>query len=206
VESAGVIAKLRGGVDGIEDGRCVIDVGGVGYLVFCSTRTLGALPAAAGVTSLLIETQVREDAIALYGFATGAEREWFRLLITVQGVGAKVALGILSALSPDELVAAIARQDKAALTRAPGVGPKLAVRLVTELREKAGAMPGGGGGADLPAPVAGRGHVFDAVSALTNLGYRRAEAEAAVAKVVAEAGDDAAIDVLIRGGLKALAR
>jgi len=204
MESARVIAKLRGIVDGIEDGRCVIDVGGVGYLVFCSTRTLGALPA--GTVSLLIETQVREDAIALYGFATGAEREWFRLLTTVQGVGAKVALGILSALSPDELVAAIARQDKAALTRAPGVGPKLAVRLVTELREKAGAMPGGGGGADLPAPVAGRGHVFDAVSALTNLGYRRAEAEAAVAKVVAEAGDDAAIDVLIRGGLKALAR
>jgi Holliday junction DNA helicase RuvA len=204
MESARVIAKLRGIVEGIEDGRCVIDVGGVGYLVFCSTRTLGALPA--GTVSLLIETQVREDAIALYGFATGAEREWFRLLITVQGVGAKVALGILSALSPDELVAAIARQDKAALTRAPGVGPKLAVRLVTELREKAGAMPGGGGGADLPAPVAGRGHVFDAVSALTNLGYRRAEAEAAVAKVVAEAGEDAAIDVLIRGGLKALAR
>jgi len=204
VEGARVIASLRGTVSGIEEGRCVIDVGGVGYLVFCSTRTLGALPG--GTVSLLIETQVREDAIALYGFATGAEREWFRLLTTVQGVGAKVALGILSALSPDELVGAIARQDKAALTRAPGVGPKLAVRLVTELREKAGAMPGGGGGADLPAPLAGRGHVFDAVSALTNLGYRRAEAEAAVAKVAAEAGEDAAIDVLIRGGLKALAK
>jgi Holliday junction DNA helicase RuvA len=201
-----LIAKLRGVVDGIEDGRCVIDVGGVGYLVFCSTRTLGALPAAAGTASLLIETQVREDAIALYGFATGAEREWFRLLTTVQGVGAKVALGILSALSPDELVGAIARQDKAALTRAPGVGPKLAVRLVTELREKAGAMPGGGGGADLPPPMAGRGHVADAVSALTNLGYRRGEAEAALAKVALEAGEDAPIDVLIRGGLKVLAK
>ncbi len=199
-----MIAKLRGVVDGIEDGRCVIDVGGVGYLVFCSTRTLGALPA--GTVSLLIETQVREDAIALYGFATGAEREWFRLLTTVQGVGAKVALGILSALSPDELIAAIARQDKSALTRAPGVGPKLAVRLVTELRDKAGAMPGGGGGAVLATVAAARGHVGDALSALTNLGYRRAEAEAALAKVVDEQGADADLDVLIRGGLKALAK
>jgi len=196
---------LRGAVEGIEDGRCVLDVGGVGYLVFASTRTLGALPAPPGVASLLIETQVREDAIALYGFATGAERDWFRLLTTVQGVGAKVALGLLSALSPDQLIAAIATQDRAALTRAPGVGPKLAVRLLSELRERAGAMPGGGAVALPAAPVAA-GHVADALSALTNLGYRRAEAEAALARAVEVAGADAALDVLIRGGLKVLAK
>ncbi|WP_234730464.1 Holliday junction branch migration protein RuvA, partial [Acidocella facilis] len=126
-----MIARLRGIVDSIEDGRCVIDVNGVGYLVFCSSRTLGALPE--GLTTLLIDMQVREDAITLYGFFTSAEREWFRLLTTVQGVGAKVALGILSALSPDQLIGAIAGQDKGALTRAPGVGPKLAIRILTEL-------------------------------------------------------------------------
>jgi Holliday junction DNA helicase RuvA len=200
-----LIARLRGAVEGIEDGRCVLDVGGVGYLVFASTRTLGALPAPPGVASLLIETQVREDAIALYGFATGAERDWFRLLTTVQGVGAKVALGLLSALSPDQLIAAIATQDRAALTRAPGVGPKLAVRLLSELRERAGAMPGGGAVALPAAPVAA-GHVADALSALTNLGYRRTEAEAALARAVEVAGADAALDVLIRGGLKVLAK
>jgi Holliday junction DNA helicase RuvA len=200
-----LIARLRGAVEGIEDGRCVLDVGGVGYLVFASTRTLGALPAPPGVASLLIETQVREDAIALYGFATGAERDWFRLLTTVQGVGAKVALGLLSALSPDQLIAAIATQDRAALTRAPGVGPKLAVRLLSELRERAGAMPGGGA-VPLPAAPVAAGHVADALSALTNLGYRRAEAEAALARAVEAAGADAALDVLIRGGLKVLAK
>src|SRR5579871_3469767 len=153
-----MIARLSGRVDSIGDTSCVIDVGGVGYLVFCSSRTLGALPE--GVTTLLTEMQVREDAITLYGFATAAEREWFRLLTTVQGVGAKVALAILSALSPDQLIAAISAQDKAALTRAPGVGPKLAVRLVTELREKAGVMPGGGVAA-LPVAIP-KGHAADA--------------------------------------------
>ncbi len=152
----------------------------------------------------MIETQVREDAISLYGFATAAERDWFRLLTTVQGVGAKVALGILSALSPDQLIAAIATEDRAALTRAPGVGPKLAVRILSELREKAAAMPGGGA-APLAVPL-GKGHVADALSALTNLGYRRVEAEAALAKVLEGVGDGAALDVLIRGGLKVLAK
>ena len=198
-----MIARLRGVVDSIEDGRCVIDVNGVGYLVFCSTRTLGSLPE--GIATLLIETQVREDAISLYGFYTAAEREWFRLLTTVQGVGAKVALGILSALSPDQLIAAISAQDKGALTRAPGVGPKLAVRLVTELREKAGVMPGGGA-APLPTFTAPQGNAADALSALTNLGYRRAEAEAALAKALEAHGQDAALDVLIRAGLKALSK
>jgi Holliday junction DNA helicase RuvA len=203
VEAAGVIARLRGNVDGIEDGRCVIDVGGVGYLVFASTRTLTALPVQ-GLASLLIETQVREDAISLYGFATSAERDWFRLLTTVQGVGARVALALLSALSPDQLIAAIATGDKAALTRTPGVGPKLAIRICTELREKAGVMPGGGG-MELVA-FAPKGAMADALSALTNLGYRRAEAEGALARAADDYGADAALDVLIRAGLKALAK
>ncbi len=198
-----MIARLRGIVDSVEDGRCVMDVNGVGYLVFCSSRTLGALPD--GLTTLLIETQVREDAISLYGFFTAAEREWFRLLTTVQGVGAKVALGLLSALSPDQLISAIAGQDKGALTRAPGVGPKLAIRILTELREKASAMPGGGAAA-FPAFVAPKGAAADALSALVNLGYRRAEAEAALAKAVEAHGEDASLDVLIRAGLKALAK
>jgi Holliday junction DNA helicase RuvA len=199
-----MIARLRGMVDGIEDGRCIIDAGGVGYLVFCSSRTLAALPPA-GVATLLIETQLREDAISLYGFATGAERDWFRLLTTVQGVGAKVALALLSALSPDQLIAAIATADKSALTRTPGVGPKLGLRIVTELRDKAGAMPGGAGAILAPNIPAG-GAMADALSALTNLGYRRAEAEAALARAALAHGPDAALDVLIRAGLKALAK
>jgi len=199
-----MIGKLRGVVDSIEDQRCLIDVGGVGYLVFASTRTLGALPNSPAIASLLIETQVREDAISLYGFATAAERDWFRLLTTVQGVGAKVALGMLSALSPDQLIAAIASGDRAALSRAPGVGPKLAQRLVSELRERVGAMPSGGAlPVSAPAPA---GAVADALSALTNLGYRRPEAEAALARAVAEHGEAAALDVLIRAGLKGLSR
>ena len=198
-----MIARLRGLIDSVYESSCVIDVGGVGYLVFCSSRTLGALPPE-GMATLLTEMQVREDAITLYGFATSAEREWFRLLTTVQGVGAKVALAILSALSPDQLIAAISSQDKAALTRAPGVGPKLAIRLVTELREKAGVMPGGGAAA-LPVVIP-KGHAADALSALLNLGYRRAEAESALAGVLELQGDSAPFDVLIRGGLKALAK
>jgi Holliday junction DNA helicase RuvA len=199
-----VIARLRGVVDAITDTSCLIDVGGVGYLVFASTRTLGALTNT-GTVSLLIETQVREDAISLYGFASAAERDWFRLLTTVQGVGAKVALLLLSALSPDQLIAAIATADRAALTRAPGIGPKLAIRICTELREKAAGMPGGGAGL-APALPAPKGAAADALSALQNLGYRRAEAEAALARAAADHGADAALDVLIRAGLKALAK
>lgn len=198
-----MIARLRGLVDHIEDGRCIIDVNGVGYLVFCSTRTLEALPD--GLVTLLIETQVREDAISLYGFFTESERAWFRLLTTVQGVGARLALGVLSALSPDQLVGAITGQDKAALTRAPGVGPKLALRLLTELREKAGAMPGGGGAA-LPFMPVKQGAMEDALSALVNLGYRRVEAESALVKAMTACGGDASLDVLIRAGLKVLAK
>ena len=199
-----VIAKLTGRIDQIEADRCIVDVNGVGYLVHASTRTLSALPHGQAA-ALLIETHVREDAIVLYGFFEGAEREWFRLLTTVQGVGAKVALNILSALSPRELIGAIQAGDRGALTRAPGVGAKLAVRLLTELREKAGAMPAGIGFSPvLPPPVGGV--ESDALSALVNLGYRRAEALNAVTRAMERLGDGAALDAVIRDGLKELAR
>ncbi len=201
-----MIARLRGLVDSLEDQRCVIDVQGIGYLVFASTRTLAALPHAPLETTLLIETQVREDAIALYGFATAAERDWFRLLTTVQGVGAKVALAMLSALSPDQLIAAIATGDKAALTRAPGVGAKLAMRLLLELRDRAAAMPATATLAGSPATIPAGSIAADALSALTNLGYRRPEAEAALARAAAELGQTTTLDQLIRAALKALAR
>lgn len=200
-----MIGKLTGMVDQIEDGRCVLDVNGVGYLVQASTRTLAALPSPPATAQLLIETHVREDAILLYGFADAAERDWFRLLTTVQGVGAKVALGILSALSPRELVSAIAATDKASLTRAPGVGPKLAVRILSELREKAGAMPVGSGFTPAPS-VLPRGVAEDVLSALVNLGYRRQEAQPAVARVIERLGEDAGLDTVIRDSLKELAR
>ena len=199
-----MIAKLTGRVEQLEADRCVIDVNGVGYLVQASTRTLAALPPG-DVASVLIETQVREDAILLFGFAEAAEREWFRLLTTVQGVGARVALNILSALSPRELVGAIQAGDRGALTRASGVGAKLAVRLLTELREKAGAMPSGVGFSPmLVAPAAGV--EADAASALVNLGYRRPEVAAAVDRVVRRLGEGVTLDALIREGLRELAR
>jgi Holliday junction DNA helicase RuvA len=198
-----MIAKLTGRIDALEADRCIIDVNGVGYLVQASTRTLSALQDGA-VASVLIETQVREDAIQLFGFAESAERDWFRLLTTVQGVGARVALGILSALSPRDLIAAIQTADRASLTRAPGVGPKLAVRLLTELRDRAGAMPVGVGfSAIVPPPTGG---AADAISALLNLGYRRPEAQAAVAKVLDRQGEGAAVGQLIREALQELAR
>src|SRR4029077_13539959 len=164
----------------------VIDVGGVGYLAFCSTRTLGLLSPPGGPARLLIETHVREDHIHLYGFIDIAERDWFRLLTTVQGVGARLALAILSAVAPEALTLAILAQDKAALARAEGVGPKLAARIVNELRDKVGGLaaaaplPSAGTGA----PLAEQGAAADAVSALVNLGYRRAEAFGAVAAAV----------------------
>jgi Holliday junction DNA helicase RuvA len=198
-----VIAQLTGSMISVEDGRCIIDVNGVGYLVHASTRTLSALPAPPATARVLVETQVREDAITLYGFADGAEREWFRLLTTVQGVGAKVALGVLSALSPKELVAAIAAGDRASLTRAPGVGAKLAMRLLSELATKVGAMPTGSGIAGIVAPA---GVEADAISALANLGYRRVEAHPVVTKVRERLGATAGLDAVIRDSLKELAR
>ncbi len=196
-----MIASLSGKVQALEEGRCVVDVNGVGYLVQASTRTLAALPTPPALAKLLVETAVREDAILLYGFADAAEREWFRLLTTVQGVGGRVALNILSALSPRDLVGAIAAGDKASLTRAAGVGAKLALRLLTELREKAGAMPATAGSA---LPAAPAGVAGDALSALLNLGYRRPEAASAVERVVERLGDAAKLDAVIRGSLKEL--
>src|SRR5208283_2611313 len=198
-----MIAQLTGRIVALEDGRCVVDVNGVGYLVHASTRTLAAMSQPPEMARVLVETVVREDAILLYGFADPAERDWFRLLTTVQGVGAKVALGILSALSPRELVNAIAAGDRAGLTRAPGVGIKLAVRLLTELREKAGAMPVDAG---LPTAMPAGGVVSDALSALTNLGYRRIEAQPAVARAVERLGETAELDAVIRESLKDLAQ
>ncbi len=196
-----MIALLTGRVEALEEGRCVLDVNGVGYLVHASTRTLSALPVS-GLAKVLIETQVREDAITLYGFTDPAERDWFRLLLTVQGVGAKVALGVLSALSPRDLVGAIAAGDKASLTRAPGVGPKLAIRLLSELRDKAGAMPVGTG--VVFTPPAG-GVEADALSALANLGYRRVEAHPAVVRVMERLGDGVGVGQVIREALQELA-
>ena len=200
-----MIALLTGRIDQLTDSAVVLDVNGVGYLVHASTRTLAALPQPPETARLLIETHVREDAILLYGFTDPAEREWFRLLNTVQGVGAKVALSILSALSPRDLVGAIAAGDRTSLTRASGVGPRLAARLLTELREKAGAMPSGAPG---PSVLAARNGTTaeDAVSALTNLGYRRPEAQPAVARVLERLGDSAPLDAVIRESLKELAQ
>jgi Holliday junction DNA helicase RuvA len=200
-----VIARLRGRLDAVDEGHAVIDVGGVGYLVACATRTLAALPRPGEPVDLLIETQVRDDSITLYGFRTAAERRWFRLLQTVQGVGARVALGILSVLGPDELAHAVAAQDKAALARASGVGPRLAGRIASELKDRLSELPGVAGGALPTAPALG-GPADDAVSALVNLGYGRSDAHAAVARAAAALGAGAPIEALIRTGLRELTR
>jgi Holliday junction DNA helicase RuvA len=204
-----VIAKLKGIVDAIDEGGAVIDVNGVGYLVSASSRTLRDLVVGQPAT-VLVETIVREDAIALYGFLDTAERDWFRILTTVQGVGAKVGLSILSTLSPDEIARAIAAGDKASLSRPAGVGPKLAARLATELKDKAaafGVAPGPVRIREADAPAAAPGSVNeDAVSALVNLGYRRVEAFGAVARVTQRLGGGAQLDAVIRAGLQELAR
>ena len=199
-----MIGKLTGIVDSSGDDWVILDVGGVGYMVFCSGRSLGLLPPAGGGATLWIETHVREDHIHLFGFAETAERDWFRLLNSVQGVGAKMALSILSVLPPSDLVRAIAAQDKASLTRANGVAPKLAGRIASELKDKAGAVVLGPVGAVNGAPAGGEGSE-DAVSALVNLGYRRAEAFAAVAKASGDLGAKASVESLIKAGLKELA-
>ncbi len=204
-----MIAKLKGIVDSIGEDSAVIDVNGVGYLVSASARTLRDL-VVGGPAALLVETIVREDAIALYGFLETAERDWFRILTTVQGVGARVALSILSTLAPDEIARAIAAQDRANLSRAPGVGPKLAARLATELKDKAatfGVAPAPSRTAEI-APTAGTAGSIneDAVSALVNLGYRRVEAFGAVARVTQRLGTEAKLDAVIRAGLQELAR
>jgi len=202
-----VIGKLKGCVDSVDEDGLIVDVGGVGYVVAASARTLRGLPGLGEAVSLHIETQVREDAIRLFGFLTPGERDWFRLLQSVQGVGAKVALGILGALPGEALAAAIARQDKAMMARAPGVGPKLAARLVLELKDKAAALGGGDFAAIEAGPAAAMPKAAeDAVLALTGLGYGRPQAAAVVAKAHNALGPEAATAALIRAGLKELAQ
>ena len=197
-----MIAKLTGLIDSTTGEGAVLDVSGVGYLVFCSPRTLARLPAKGAPASLLIETHVREDHIHLYGFADPPERDWFRLLTTVQGVGAKLALAVLGVLGPDDLARAIAAGDKASLSRPPGVGPKLAGRIAAELKDKAGSIAIGPALAALPE----QGAEADAVSALVNLGYRRAEAYQAVATATRRLNNEAPIDQLIRANLQELSQ
>jgi holliday junction DNA helicase RuvA len=200
-----MIAMLAGIVDQAADESIVVDVNGVGYLVFASARTLARLPARGEPVRLLIETHVREDHIHLYGFADEAERGWFRLLTTVQGVGARLALALLGTLAPDALATAIMAQDKATLARADGVGPKLAQRIANELKDKVGGIALGP--AATGAPVAApRGAAADAVSALVNLGYSRSDAFSAVNQAAQRLGAEARIDALIRAGLQELGR
>jgi Holliday junction DNA helicase RuvA len=206
-----MIGKLKGLIDSYDDDTVILDVNGVGYVVHCSGRTLTALPQVGEATSLIIETHVREDMIRLYGFRSVTERDWFKLLQSVQGVGSKVALAILSVLDLGELATAIGTLDKAMIARAPGVGPKLAARIVSELKDRAPAF----GGVDpltsrlagavedktaLPAPVS------DAISALVNLGYAQAQAAAAIASVIKREGADIPAAQLIRLGLKEMAK
>ena len=205
-----MIGKLKGLIDSYGEDFVIVDVHGVGYLVHCSARTLQSLPAQGEAVTLAIETHVREDQIRLFGFTSDLEREWFRLLQTVQGVGTKVALSILSTLKPHDLASAIALRDKAAITRSPGVGPKVGERIVTELKDKAPAyaqidpaivkLSGDIDDRRAPRPVA------DAVSALVNLGYGQPQAAAAIAAASREAGETAEVRTLIRLGLKELGK
>jgi Holliday junction DNA helicase RuvA len=201
-----MIAKLAGVIDQIGPEAAIIDVGGVGYLAFCSTRTISRLPVVGAPASLLIETHVREDHIHLYGFLDASERDWFRQLTTVQGVGARLALAILSAVAPEQLGPAILAHDKAALTRADGVGARLAARIVNELHDKVGGAAAAAVVAVPTAPDADPGATADAVSALVNLGYSRTEAFSAVAAAARRFGHSADAGALIRAGLQELAR
>ena len=205
-----MIGKLKGVIDSYGQDFVILDVGGVGYQVHCAARTLQGLPAPGEAATLAIETYVREDQIRLYGFASDAEREWFRLLQTVQGVGARVGMSVLGTLKPAELANAIATRDKAVVARSPGVGSKVAERIVSELKDKAPGfadvdptvvhLAGALDEKRAPRPVA------DAVSALINLGYGQTQAAAAIAAASRAAGDGADTATLIRQGLKELAK
>jgi Holliday junction DNA helicase RuvA len=201
-----VIASLKGVLDAVAEESAIVDVGGVGYLVFCSGRTLSQLPQPGEAVRFVVETHVREDHIHLFGFAESGERDWFRLLTTVQGVGAKVGLAILSALGPEELVQAVVAQDKAAVSRANGVGPKLAGRIVLELKDKvSGLAPAAFEISAGPSAAVG-GSSEDAVSALVNLGFQRTDAFGAVARAGQKLGEGAEVDTLIRAGLQELSQ
>ena len=205
-----MIGKLKGLIDGYGEDFVILDVNGVGYVVHCSARTLQALPAQGEPAALSIETYVREDQIRLFGFLTDIEREWFRLLQTVQGVGARVALAVLGTLKVADLATAVAMRDKATVARTPGVGPKVAERIVTELKDKAPAyasidaaairLSGAMDDRKAPQPLA------DAISALVNLGYGQPQAAAAIAAAAREAGEGAEAARLIRLGLRELSR
>jgi Holliday junction DNA helicase RuvA len=197
-----MIARLRGLLTEFGADFAVLDVNGVGYLVSASTRTLSALGAIGDEVVLHTETLVGDDFIRLVGFTSAAERDWFRLLTSVQGVGARVALAILSALTIDEIHRAVASGDNAMIARAQGVGPKLAQRIVHELKDKAGGIALGTGGAAVPKGSQSQ----DAISALANLGFRPSDAAAAVAKAEAELGSEAAFDLLVRTALKKAAK
>lgn len=196
-----MIAHLKGRLDSLGIDHAVIDVGGVGYLVGASSRTLAAIGPVGEAAMLHTEMLVAEDFIRLVGFATASERDWFRLLTGVQGVGARVALAILSALDPSDLSRAIAAQDKAMVARANGVGPKLAERIVRELKDRIGGIAIGGA-----SPVAASGAGADAISAMLNLGFRPAEASAAVAAAEEELGSGATLDALVRLALRKASR
>jgi Holliday junction DNA helicase RuvA len=205
-----MIGKLKGIVDSYGEDFVILDVGGVGYQVHCAGRTLQSLPAPGDAATLSIETYVREDQIKLFGFLSDTEREWFRLLQTVQGVGARVAMSVLGTLKVSDLASAVALRDKAAVARSPGVGAKVAERIVTELKDKAPAftdvdpavvhLAGALDEKRAPRPV------MDAVSALVNLGYGQPQAAAAIAAAARNAGEGADTATLIRQGLKELAK
>ncbi len=208
-----MIGKLKGVIDEIGEDHVVLDVHGVGYELYCPARVLARLPGSGEAAAFHVEMVVREDMIRLYGFASAEERAWFRLLTTVQGVGAKVALGLLGVMSGDDLARAVIGGDKTALARAPGVGRRLAERLVTELKDKTPAVAGLPPGLAPPAGAAGApadaGPVGDAVSALVNLGYPGPQAQAAVrasAAILEAEGADLRTEVLIRRALRELAR
>ncbi len=205
-----MIGKLKGTIDEIDDDHALIDVHGVCYIAHCSSRTLSRLGSPGEAAVLFIETYVREDQLKLFGFLTALEREWFNLLQSVQGVGTKVALAVLSTLTPSELANAIALQDRTAVSRAPGVGPKVAVRIITELKNKAPAFAGEAAATIGLKQELGEGvaaaPVADAVSALTNLGYSREQAANAIAAALKNGGEGADSAKLIRLGLKELSR
>lgn len=200
-----MIGKLKGIVDTTTEDYAIIDVGGVGYVVFCSTKTLLALPSKGGEAELIIETHVREDHIHLYGFTSNLELEWFRNLTTVQGIGARIALSILSVLSPDQLITAIASQDKKAFTQISGIGPKLAERLLTELKSKAKSPIIDISSGKKIISLESSGFVTDAISALVNLGYNRSDVYNIVTKLAREQ-ENAPVQELIRLSLRELAR
>jgi holliday junction DNA helicase RuvA len=208
-----MIARLRGRIAQLGEDHVVVDTGGerggVGYLVQCATKTLGRLPPLGQPVELRIVTQVREDSITLYGFETALEEQWFRILQNIQGVGARLALAVLSVLEPDAIARAIAAQDAKALTRAAGVGPRLAARIVAELKDRVarlGPVTAPAPGRAPAAPAAPRGPVEDALTALEQLGYGRSEAYAVVARVAGELGDGFTLEQLLAQSLKALGR